>query len=100
MPRGLSAAKPDMISAIQTAIKQYVEGGTAKGASASALANALGQQIGEAVHAYVKSAQVIADLGMTTVPGPGFLPNPIADVPGVLNIPPGTVTRPGEGKLQ
>ena len=105
MPRGVGAAKPDMISAIQTAIKQYVDGGTAEGANPGSLADALGQAIGNAVHEYVKDAKVQADIGSGAVLPSNFTTlTPVAGIPvGGTVVPnaPGApiLTRPGTGKL-
>jgi len=107
MPRGLSAAKPDMISAIQSAILSYVENGSAIGASPQALANTLGAAIGNAVHDYVKAAKVQADIGSGNpisanfaapagVLGGPFIPNPAGGA-GTTGAP--ILTRPGTGKL-
>ena len=102
MPRGLGAAKPDMISAIQTAIKQYVDGGTAEGANPGALADALGQAIGNAVHEYVKDAKVQADIGTGGVVTANFKDGvPAVGGINIVAMAPGApiLTRPGTGKL-
>ena len=101
MPRGLSAAKPDLKAAIESAFNQYVQAGSVKGNDPASNASDLADAIATAVHSFVRAAKVQADIGTGAVLPGNFKPV-IAMAPGeIVPNAPGApiVTRPGQGKL-
>lgn len=102
MPRGLSAAKPDLKAAIESAFNQYVQAGSVKGNNPASNASALADAIANAVHSFVRSAKVQADIGSGGVITSNFKDGvpAVGGIPIVANTPGAPiVTRPGEGKL-
>ncbi len=105
MPRGLSAAKPDLKSAIAAAFNQYRDAGLDKNNNPVANVDVLADAIANAVLSFVKDAKVQADIGTG-----GVLPSNFTTLTSIAMVPTaGTVvasapgapilTRPGTGKL-
>ena len=105
MPRGLSAAKPDLKAAIAAAFNQYRDAGLDEHNNPAANVDVLADAIANAVLSFVKSAKVQADVGTG-----GVLPANFTTLTPVLGVPAGgtvvpnapgapILTRPGTGKL-
>jgi len=89
MPQGLVSAKPGLKDAIANAFMKAAREGSLAGADPNTIAITLGEEIGEAVNAFVRSANVVADLSMMEIIGGG----------GPAQQPAGALTRAGNGNL-